>query len=190
MKIKFHKKSYATFFALLGIIAFWGILLYFYSPQVLIEKIGVQNSYIVIGVVAVLGGVSSITGASFYTTLTTFAAGGADPLLLGLIGGIGVTFGDSFFYYLGLRGKDLLSGKPKKISQKMECWINKKPSWVPQAIAFIYTALTPLPNDILMVSLAISKVSYKKIIFFVLIGNIGSVIFFAYLARKGVEFFT
>ena len=118
------------------------------------------------------GGFSSISSAGFFATFIAFATGGANPWLLGIAAGAGLTIGDSFFYYLGLQGRGILSEKFRKQINRLSNWFSKQKSWKVQVFVFIYAGFMPLPNDILSVSLAIAGYPYKKIIAPLLLGNI------------------
>jgi len=48
---------------------------------------------------------SSITGVSYAATIVTLAAGGLNPLLLGLASGLGISIGDTIYYFLGRQGR-------------------------------------------------------------------------------------
>ncbi len=50
-------------------------------------------------------------------------------------------------------------------------WINSKPKWTSPLIAYIYTCTSPLPQDILMVTLGLAKVKFLGIFIAVLLGN-------------------
>jgi len=184
---KYSIKKYAPFIVTLLVLVGIGILLSFMRPSEIVETIGVRNSYWVIFVVAVLGGVSSFTSTSFYATAVTFVAGGSHPLLIGIISGLGMSVGDSIFYFLGSRGRKAFLEQYKEKINIATKWLEGKARWVVSLLIFIYMGFTPLPGDILMVSLAVLDYSYKKIIPFVIIGNITLITILGYLSYYGVR---
>lgn len=180
-------KTYLTFFFVLSFLLAWSALLFFVGPRAIVEYIGVENGYLVAFLVAAFGGLSSVSSASFYATLVTLAAGGLDPVMLGVIAGTGVTIGDCLFFYLGHTGGDLLTGRMKRFFERLSAWLQKGPGWVVPVIVFIYAGFTPLPNDILTISLAMAKIRWQRIILPLWAGNIILVILIAEAVRHGAE---
>ncbi len=181
-------KKYFTFGLIIAFLLGWSTLLFVVGPEEMVRRIGVENGYIFLFLLATFGGLSSLTVSSLYASLVTFAAGGLDPWLLGIVTGSGVTIGDSFFYLLGYQGRAITSGKLQKIFQKISRWISKSPDWLVPVIVFAYAGLTPLPNDILTVSLGMAKVAWRKIILPLLLGNIILMTIMAYGTIYGIEF--
>lgn len=177
------------FLMVLSIIISWTVLIYFINPKEIVEIIGVRSGYILVFSIAALGGFSSFSSTSFFTTVATLANGGMSPLFLGLAGGLGLTIGDSIFYYLGFKGKKVVSdtdSKWKKSINRISTWLKRGPDWLIQIFILIYAGFTPLPNDFLVVSLGLTKYPYKKMIGPILIGDIIATTIFAYLASGKV----
>lgn len=168
--LKSIKKHYIIAIAVL-FIAIWAITLIFISPDEIINEIGVQNAYIIIFLLAVIGGLSTLTGTSFFVTLATFANGGADPLLLGLIGGLGIFISDSVFFFLANQGVKVFDKKENSFRSKILKSIEKVPHWLMGIFVFVYVGFSPLPNDILMIGLALGKVKYRKVALAILAGS-------------------
>lgn len=166
------KKEYVIFFVFLGTIIAWSILLYFVPPEEIVKIIGVQQGYLLAFFLGLLGGVSTLGSTSFYASVITLSKGGLNPFFLAVVAGTAATIGDLIFYYLGLRGKKVLTGKPLEWSEKVREWIQKKPDWAVPVFVYIYTGLTPLPNDVLNISLAVSDVKLRQFIAALLLGNI------------------
>ena len=101
MSDKSIKRS-LLFWIILAFVVAWTVLLFFFSPKEIVEMIGVNNSYLVIFLVAVIGAFSSFTTFSAYPVIVTMAAGKLDPLLIGVVAGIGLAIGDTFFYFFGV----------------------------------------------------------------------------------------
>lgn len=144
-----------------------------FGPEYIVELIGVNNTYLIIFIIAVIGGVSAITSTSFYTLFFAFLLGGADPFYLSLLGGIGLTIGDSVFFYFGYKSRELVE-KTKYIS-----YIRKSSSWLKMhkkefifLVTYVYVAFTPFPKDILSSILGLSNFSFKSSIIAFLLGNI------------------
>lgn len=187
--MKKKTKRYIAFFAfIIGIIAAI-ILISLVKPTEIVDKIGVQNSYLALFIVASLGGVSSITSSSLFIFLSILAAGGLSPLLLGLVGGIGASIGDSLFFYIGTKAENIAPEKMSKKSEKISKIIQSKPKWVVPIMVYLYAGFAPLPNDIMTVPLGFFKYKYKKIIAPLILGNITYTILFSYAAKYGINLF-
>jgi len=90
-----------------------------------------------------------------------------NPILLGLSSGLGSTIGEFSSYLIGLAGKQIIKGRyedqldiVKKLLQKYGV-----------ALIFIF-ALTPLPDDLLLVTFGIIKYDLKKAFTAMLCGKI------------------
>lgn len=167
-----RRRNIIKFSLLAGFIIIWSLFITIIGTTKIVDFLGAHNSYTILFIVGALGGVSTITSTSFYTTLSTFANGGLNPYYLGIIGGIAITVGDSLFYYLGRKGEESLPKKARKFTRKFGEWMQERPKWIVQLITFVYSGCTPLPNDILTVSLGISKYTYKNILLPLVLGNI------------------
>lgn len=184
MHWKKWKKSYLTFAGIITFIVGWSILLSYIPPSQIVERVGANNSLIAAFLISTFGGVSTATSVNYYATVVTLAAGGANPILLGIAAGCGITIGDSLFYYLGTKGHDVLTGRPKRWADKISNWIKSKREHVVQVFAYLYTGLTPLPNDILTVSLGLAEYSYRRLLPALLLGNITLTLIIAEFAAR------
>lgn len=176
----------------LGMIFFlviFSFVLFYFGPNTIVESIGVENSYGVMFLMSVFGGVSTFTSVSYLATLATFAAGGLNPLLLGFVAGTGLLISDSFFFYLGKEGRQILSGKPREWADKFEVWLRSKPDWMVPIVTFVYTGLTPLPNDVLTVGLAFAEIKYRRIVLALWLGNMTLTTLVAFLTIEGIKLF-
>lgn len=174
-----------TFGAIVLAIAAWSMLLTYVSPREIVEAIGVRNIYFLVFAVAAIGGLSSFTGPSLYALVATAAAGGSNPLLLALIGGIGIFISDGVFYAVARYGRRVALKYWEEPVEKLKEWSERLPQWVIYAGVFVYTGLTPLPNDILMIALAFSEQKFKKVAPFLLAGDMVLVGIVAYAAQAG-----
>ena len=164
-------------------------MLYLVGSRKIVGYLGVRNSYLLAFILAVLGGVSSFTAAPFYSTIITLAAGGVNIPILSLIAGTGLAVSDSFFFLFGKKGRQALSLKTKSHLDRLSDWLDSKSRWLMPAIIYFYSGLTPLPNDVLMIAVSLSGISYWKLIVPLLLGDITAVLFTSYLTRAGMKFF-
>lgn len=168
-------KRYQNHLIIGGIVLFiaaWSILLLHVSPREIVEYIGVDNSLGVAFLISTFGGLSSITAGSYYAMIVTFSSGGVNPWLLGIATGVGLTISDSLVYYLGTRGHEVLVGHWKERADQLSGWINKQHAYIVQIFAYIYTGLTPMPNDLLTISLGLAEYSFRRLLPAMLLGNI------------------
>lgn len=178
-----HRLVFAL--GILGGIVLWTLLMLLIGPRAFVAFIGVKNSYLVVFLIAASGGLSSLTATSFYTLLATFATGGLHPLLLGIAGGIGLVIGDSLFYAFGRNGVQALPEHLRLRTEKIAEWLESNPSWMVPLVVFLYTAFTPLPNDILMILVALTGTRYRWIIGPLIVGDIINVSISAFLFATG-----
>ncbi|HSG06688.1 MAG TPA: hypothetical protein VLB09_09875 [Nitrospiria bacterium] len=165
-------RKHATFALLLLFFVAWGYLLSIYKAEEIVHSLGITNVYVVVFFASTIGGVSTFFAGSFYATIMTFAIGGLDPLALGLIAGFGATIGDSIFYYLGYRGREVLSGRWRDKAMGFSKWLRQQNDMVITTVIFLYAAATPLPKDLLVAALAVGDYRYFKMIPPLLLGNI------------------
>ena len=182
-------KRYLTFLTILIFILVWVLILNFLSPSEIVEKLGARNSYMILFLISAIGGVSLITASSYYIAISVLAIAGLNPILLGLFGGIGVTIGDSLYFYLGSKGKEISSKNIDKRLKKISKLLKKSPKWLIPFMVYIYSGFTLLPNDLMTFSLGIIGYSYKKIFLPLILGNITVTTIIAYLSIFGINFF-
>lgn len=156
--------------ALFVIISVITILTYI-GPSRIIDIIGIKNVYISVFILGIIGGVSALSAAGFYATLFSLSVGGANPFILAAFSAPGVLLGDFLFWYLGLRGKEVIDIKYGKYLSKLSTWLNKKPKWFMPIMIYVYTGFTPFPGDFLMFLLAFMNYHFKQIFIPTLLGN-------------------
>lgn len=156
-----HKKH--SFLFLLLIFIVWSCVLFYFGPEKITGLLGDQNSYIVLAIMALIGGTSILFPFPYYLFTISFAAAGLNPVLLALSASIGTLIGDSTTYYLAYKGKGLLPTKHAQILENLfESLLKKHPSLFP-LVAFLYSSITPLPDDILMIPAGLTHYPFKKL---------------------------
>jgi len=153
-----------TIFAILftAIIAV-NIIFIWYSPSEIVAWIGVENAYLVVFVIATLGGLSSVTSGVLYATLLTFAAGGASPWLLGLATGVGIGIGDTIVFTMFRTGLTALYEAEHSVAKRLTRW-RELAARIPRRLQYLlvygYLSFTPFPNDIILFVMASLRFSY------------------------------
>lgn len=163
--------------------------LYFVGPEKIVGKIGVNNSYILIFLMALFAGFSAWTSTAFLITLVGLVFGGISPFGLGLIAGVGLSIGDIFMFYIASRGRKIISGKWDKKIEKFSKKIKNKRGNLIGFLSYVYIGLTPLPNDFLIIFLGIIEYPRKKIYPPIILGDITFALLVAVLASKGILLF-
>lgn len=182
-----HVKRLLAFLLILLFLVGWGIFLFFVGPVTIVNWIGVEQGYLVAFLVAAFGGVSALTATSYFTTIITLALGGLNPLLLGLLGGLGVTIGDTIFFFLGINGRFLLLEFWEKRVEAFSAWLKRRPGWFVPLLIYLYAGFSPFPNEFMTISAGLAGVRYRRILPPLLLGNITITILLAWLAIHGVR---
>jgi len=186
--VKKYNKKLIGFLVLVVFLISLITLLYFISPEEIVNKIGVRNGYILALVVSFFGGFSAGGSISFIGLLITLVAGGMNPVYLGLVAGTSLAIGDMIMFYTGSKGRELVRGKwDKKIDKVANMF--KKRKWLEKmipVITYFYIGFTPLPNDVLILFLAAIEYPAKKMNGIIILGDITFALMTTTLAAKGI----
>jgi membrane protein DedA with SNARE-associated domain len=173
------KKGQIVFLGIVLIVIGWSVFLYTHDIQVFVEALGAKNGYLIMFLVALFGGVSSLGGVTYVTTLITLSSGGLDPLLLALASGLGVSFGDTVYFYLGKKGLRKYIVEYNATHPQIKKWVEKLTHWLegkPKVITFLgiycITAFTPMPNDIIAITFGLVNKRYLTVVPALVLGNI------------------
>lgn len=160
----------------------FNLLFFCITPEEIVAQIGVENSYLVAFLLAAIGGVSTFTGTALYATIATFAAGGAHPLLLGFIAGIGIFISNSLFFLLARLGRKSIQGQLRYKVVRIAAWVEvKMPHWLTLILVYLYLSFSPFSDDLLMIGLVIAGYKYRHVAPVLLAGGISLATFVAYL---------
>lgn len=179
-----HLKKYKALYISLVVLLSVGALLYRYPPDMIIEYIGINNSYLATFIIASTGGLNSLTSSIFYAAVATFSSGGANPWLLGLVGGIGITIGDSIIYGLFVYGIKDIKASWKEKAERLRMRIEKYPTWFVYIALFLLLGVTPMPNDIVMLALVLMGFSFIKVAPVILLAGISITTLTAFLGQS------
>ncbi|WP_321431213.1 VTT domain-containing protein [uncultured Methanolobus sp.] len=162
----------------------WSVLLYYYSPEDIVNFIGIENVYAFIFLIALVGGVSTFTSTTFYTALITISLGGVNTITVALLASIGLTIGDLLFYYLGSQSKKCIKERYESKINGFVSYMERTGDTIVMFLIFLYS-LAPLPSDILAIALAIVEFPFKKMIVPLLIGNFTLIVALVELSKLG-----
>lgn len=189
-KKKFSRKKFITFLFLAFLIILFIVVSLVLSPAELVQGLGSRNSYLIIFFVSFFGGFSAGGSFSFITLLYTLAAGGLNPYYLALVSGTSLAIGDLIMFYTGLQGRELIVGRWDKKMRAFSAFLEKN-IWLRRAlplIIFLYIAVSPLPNDLLIFSLAAIEYPFKRMIWLILLGDFSFALLVALLGGNGSSF--
>ncbi|HQX82845.1 MAG TPA: hypothetical protein PKW63_13860 [Vicinamibacterales bacterium] len=175
-----------TYAIVLLLVLSWSVALYFVSPEVIVAQMG-GNTLPAVFIAGVLGGTSIIFPFPYYLVVATAAAGGANPFLVGLCAGLGVIVGDTTSYMVGHAGRAVLPARASGAIAFVRRRVSDIHSAKFYAFLFVYGAVMPLPNDIVMVPLGAAGVPYWRVILPFGAGNIVFNIATAWLTVRGIS---
>ena len=129
-------------------------------------SIFVQLGYLGVFLISLIGSLSVIVPIPY--TIAYYILGVTlDPLLIALVGGVGSAIGEISGYSIGYFGQTLIDEERKrKMTYLMKIFNRYGP-----VLVFLF-ALTPLPDDLLFISLGISRYSFVKAFIPCLLGKI------------------
>jgi membrane protein YqaA with SNARE-associated domain len=156
----------------LGMLALWTFFLYQFSPSDIVDWLGASNGYIATLILSFLGGVSMFITVPYHLVLMTFAAGGLNPLLLGLVATIGQCGGDTTSYFVGYGGAHVLPQGLHKLVGRILAWCEGRPYWQVFLAVVVYGSISPLSNDFILIPLGMARYSYRRIMIPLEIGNL------------------
>jgi hypothetical protein len=162
-----------TTIVLMVFLCVWIATVFTIGPDQLVTFIGPRNGYLVAFLISLMGGFTLFTAVGLTATLASLAAGGLHPVALGIVAGIGITIADMTYYALTLRAtRAFPDTRVVRSARKLAHWLEKQPWWILPFIIFVYIGLTPLPNELLAIALALTSVGYRSIVPSLLLGNI------------------
>jgi membrane protein YqaA with SNARE-associated domain len=171
LKENIRKEIIIGFIIILFIL--WSFILVYYSPQKIVSMIGTNNGYLIVFVLGIIGGTAILIPFPYYIFIITFGAGGLNPFLLGIFAAIGDMIGDSTSYGIGYHGSIILSGKIQKKINKFAKHCSTKSNFILLSLfLFLYGALIPIPNDVVILPLSAAKYKYWKLMIPLGLGNI------------------
>lgn len=191
------KKREAAFMAMGALVGFYWALVIIYpdltSPLVMIYSwvygFSLLAGYPGLFAICFLGNATVVVPFPYY--VTTFVFGGLrdpslqfvfDPMIVGLISGIGATIGDMTGYAIGYAGGHYVQSSQRHSFQQL---LEAHPRLTPVVIWFL--AVTPLPDDIVVVPLGAARYSWWKVMIPQSIGKIMFLTAIAWAGRLGLQ---
>ena len=122
-----------------------------------LRSIAEQYQFLGVFFISFVGALSIFFPIPYQVVIVTLGSLGWNPLLLAIAGGLGSATGELSGYALGYYGARLMSEERRR---KMEFFVKIFDKYGPVAI-FIF-ALTPLPDDLLLIPLGILRYKFWK----------------------------
>ena len=124
--------------------------------------------------VCIIGNISIFIPIPF--ALIVYAFGSTlNPLLLGLVSGLGSAIGEMVSYFLGWGGRKIIEGKYGSRLDAVKRLITRY-----GVLSVFLVALLPLPDDLLLIPLGMMRYDFKKTFIALLLGKTLMCIFLAY----------
>jgi membrane protein YqaA with SNARE-associated domain len=181
--------SFRTLFALGPLVLSVGLSAFFFlyvTPDVLVNRIGLENAYALMFFVATIGGMTTFNTVPYYSMLLVLATAGVNPLFLGLSSALGVMCGDSLSYLIGNRGAAVVPTMFHSLFEYIRHFAIEKPRFFP-LLCLLYGTFSPLSNDIITIPAGIAKVPFFRVMAPLAVGNIIFNVTLAYLAVYAYE---
>lgn len=109
-----------------------------------------------------------------------------NPVVIGILAGIGAGFGQFLHYYVGLGGRVVL---PEKYKQKVEKWRERLGKYG-VVIIFVFAATPLSPDDVVWIPLGMMKYPKLKALLAAVAGKILLNLFYAFAGYYGWELIT
>lgn len=182
-----HTKTYLL--AVVSIVLFVGfsLLLFVYTdPDQIVQWVGVDNAYLLIFVVAIAGGFTTLNIIPYHLLLISLALAGLNPFLLGFLAATGVTLGDTTSYFVGYQGRKLLPEGATKWFDRIHRASGDNPRLF-MLLCFLYSTFMPTSNDLLTIPAGIARIPFWRIMLPLLFGNIIFDTTLAYMSTHATE---
>ncbi len=165
-------KKLIVFIILVLFLVCFSLFFYKFGFNWIMNYFNIHHSYLLGFIISLFGGLSTVSSYIYLTLIISFVFAGANPILLGIISGLGLAISDIFFFYVSSKGRELIpNGKFQDFLIRLEKKVRSFGDLF-TGLFIIFYLLTPLPNDILNITLAFIKYPFKKMVKFIIIGDI------------------
>ena len=172
--ISLHRKTIRlTILSVLAVIMLLGVIILARfvtqndNAQLLVQDFG-YIGVIVISFVAGLNAIVPIPAGSF---VPVFTAAGLDLQFVILMLIIGTTIADLAAWYVGVLGRKITLHNYPKLA-KFTNWIQQKNIWAVMLFVFVYASVAPIPNEVILIPLALVGIKLRYLIVPLIMGTI------------------
>ncbi len=154
-------------------LALVGVSLYFSvrSPEEFVGWLGVENSYVLLFVLAFVSGILTFSGVPYHLMLIALALGGLDPWFLGASAASGVILGDCTSYLVGYYGRAIVPERMLSLVQKVPIFLDRHPRLTP-LFFFVYGSIAPFSNDLVGVTMGVARYPIARVMIPLGLGNL------------------
>lgn len=149
------------------------------STNVLIQQLVRDFGYLGVFVASVISGFNLIAPVPIISFVPAFTEAGFLLAPTVLLISSGLTVGDTLGFLIGRLGRDIESEKIAKRVARLE-ELRAKGRWLPLVALFFYAAFVPMPNEVIVIPLALAGYRFLQIIPITLAGNLLFNFLFAY----------
>ncbi len=144
----------------------------------LVQQYGYAGAFLI----SLFGNFTIFFPVPFTITIYVFGAT-LDPLLLGVVCGIGSTIGEFSAYLVGMGGRKVLNERYGKRLESAGLLVQRY-----GMLAIFLFALLPLPDDLILVPMGMLRYDLRKAMLAALLGKLGMCLIVAYAGRLSFDF--
>ncbi len=177
--MNFIIRNYRAFLA----VALFATISYTFATtptDTILDVIGSENAYVLMFLLGAIGGISTFVGIPYHLILMSLAAGGINPILLGIATAAGVMVGDSTMYILCKNIARSFSPRLQSTLTHLANYLSEHPKLVTPGL-IVYGAISPFSNDFIVATMSMSGYRYWRTIIPLAVGNCVFNIALAYL---------
>ncbi|MDD5623931.1 MAG: hypothetical protein PHI23_04455 [Candidatus Peribacteraceae bacterium] len=168
-----HRPKFSAAYAIpLVMFLGWTVFIYQFTPSDIVEFVGTENGYVASLLLAFIGGLSVLVSLPYHLVIMTFAAGGLNPWLLGLVASVGQLTGDTTSYFLGFSGRHIAPSRLSRVIERFRFWCSARPYWQMAGTLFVYGSISPVSNDWILVPMGLARYPYWRVMLPLELGNV------------------
>jgi membrane protein YqaA with SNARE-associated domain len=169
-----NQKKNKILIQIIGIILLVVVIIWinqYATEHELIKEVARKFGYIGVFFGAAISGFNLIVPIPIITFLPFFIEIGLNTAVLIAIIAVGMTFGDAIGYLIGRTGRDVISNKKGKLFIRIQT-LKKRHEFLPYILLFIYASFAPIPNEPLVIPMALLGFKFKYMFIALLLGNL------------------
>ena len=154
------------------------------NAQMFVQEFG----YFGVVVISFIAGINAIVPIPAGSFVPIFTAAGLelDVIILMLI--IGTTLADLLAWYVGVLGRKITLHNYPRLAEFTD-WIQQKNIWVIMLFVFVYASIAPVPNEVILIPLALVGIKLRYLFVPLIMGTIIYQTAFAFGIQNLFEWF-
>jgi uncharacterized membrane protein YdjX (TVP38/TMEM64 family) len=165
-----HFTRYSKIAIIIGVFIAISFVIASVPTSTILDLVGSQNAYLLMFFLGMIGGLSTFVTIPYHLILMSLAAGGLNPILLGIATAFGVMGGDSLMYIVCRNLKNTFSPRLQATIAHLSHYFTSHPRLVTPGL-FLYGAVSPFSNDFIVATMSLSKYPYLRTILPLMLGN-------------------